>query len=103
MKMTIKNFSLASLFISALLAVGLVKADTFDGYECTDDCSGHQAGYEWAEEHDIDDDSSCSTASNSFNEGCESYVNGGAGQIAADDDDDDQIWSDEDDDEDEDE
>lgn len=67
-----------------------VVADTFDGYECTDDCSGHQAGYDWAEEHGIDDDSSCSTASNSFNEGCESYVNGGAGSIAVDDDEDDE-------------
>jgi len=24
-------------------------ARTFGGYECTVDCSGHKAGYEWAE------------------------------------------------------
>lgn len=35
---------------------------------------GHDAGYEWAEENDIDDTSDCDTPSNSFNEGCEEYV-----------------------------
>lgn len=87
--------SVLTAFFLPLLAV----ADTFDGYVCTDDCSGHQAGYEWAEQHDIDDESSCSTASPSFNEGCESYVNGGAGSITADDEDDDELWSDDDEDE----
>ncbi len=47
---------------------------TFKGYECTDDCSGHEAGYEWAEENSIDDANNCDGNSNSFNEGCESYV-----------------------------
>lgn len=64
-------------------------ADTFDSYECTDDCSGHQAGYDWAEENDIDDESSCDTPSQSFNEGCQSFVEGGGASISSDDDDDD--------------
>ena len=55
--------------------------DSFAGYECTIDCSGHEAGYRWAEENDIDDEDVCDTAaehsnSPSFGEGCKAYVNG---------------------------
>ena len=54
---------------------------TFDGDPCTEDCSGHEAGYRWAEDHDIDDEDACDTAgensdSPSFAEGCRDYVNG---------------------------
>lgn len=45
---------------------------TFDN--CTDDCSGHEAGYRWAEDNDIMDRDDCDGRSNSFNEGCEQYV-----------------------------
>jgi hypothetical protein len=63
------------LFAAILLTLaGPATAETYNGYECTDDCSGHEAGYEWAEQNDIDDDTDCSTASESFNEGCSSYV-----------------------------
>jgi hypothetical protein len=47
---------------------------TFNGYECTEDCSGHEAGYDWAEENDISDEYDCDGNSDSFNEGCVSYV-----------------------------
>lgn len=47
---------------------------TFSGYPCTDDCSGHEAGYNWAEEHDIDDPDNCDGNSNSFIEGCQAYA-----------------------------
>ena len=56
-----------------------VLAITYRNYECTDDCSGHEAGYNWAEANDIDDDSYCNTESSSFNEGCASYVEENAG------------------------
>ncbi|MBI4035908.1 hypothetical protein HY383_03080 [Candidatus Daviesbacteria bacterium] len=48
----------------------------FNGYPCTGDCSGHEAGYEWAEEHGItqDDVDNYSGNSNSFMEGMQSYV-----------------------------
>lgn len=46
----------------------------FNGYPCTDDCSGHEAGYDWAEEHDIDNVDDCGGNSDSFIEGCQSYV-----------------------------
>ena len=46
----------------------------FHGYPCTEDCSGHIAGYEWAENNGIDDVYDCDGNSYSFNEGCEAYV-----------------------------
>lgn len=48
--------------------------NTFNGYDCTEDCSGHEAGYNWAEENDISDEYDCDGNSNSFNEGCMAYV-----------------------------
>lgn len=46
----------------------------FKGYPCTEDCSGHEAGYEWAEENDITDELDCGGNSQSFIEGCIAYV-----------------------------
>jgi hypothetical protein len=47
----------------------------FHGDLCTDDCSGHQAGYDWAMENDITDPGDCDGNSTSFIEGCEAYAN----------------------------
>lgn len=47
---------------------------TFHGYVCTQDCSGHEAGYQWAEDHDIDDPEDCGGNSESFIEGCRAYA-----------------------------
>lgn len=47
---------------------------SFMGYQCTQDCSGHEAGYEWAEEEGITDPDDCSGNSNSFVEGCVAYA-----------------------------
>jgi hypothetical protein len=47
---------------------------TFMGYTCTADCSGHEAGYEWAEENGIDDPDDCDGNSDSFIEGCQAYA-----------------------------
>ena len=46
---------------------------------CIGDCSGHQAGYEWAQENSISSESDCDGNSNSFNEGCANFVDGGSG------------------------
>lgn len=59
------------------------KQKTFDGDPCTSDCSGHEAGYNWAESHGIDEDDDCDAAgehsnSPSFAEGCKAYVRGDA-------------------------
>ena len=48
---------------------------TFGGYDCTIDCSGHAAGYRWAEDQDVHDESDCPLGnSNSFYEGCLAYT-----------------------------
>lgn len=47
---------------------------TYKGYDCTVDCSGHRAGYNWADRRGIDDENDCEGNSNSFREGCLSYV-----------------------------
>jgi len=47
---------------------------TFHGYPCTVDCSGHEAGYEWAEEKEITDPDDCGGNSQSFIEGYQSYA-----------------------------
>lgn len=50
---------------------------TFHGYACTVDCSGHEAGYNWAEERGITDKDDCPIDphnSHSFTEGCWAYA-----------------------------
>lgn len=47
--------------------------DVFGSYQCTSDCSGHDAGFEWAKENMILDGYGCSGDSDSFVEGCEAY------------------------------
>jgi hypothetical protein len=52
-------------------------AGTFHGYDCTVDCSGHEAGYNWAEEKGITDRDECPIDphnSQSFTEGCWAYA-----------------------------
>src|SRR5690606_39170545 len=46
----------------------------FKGYECTVDCSGHEAGYEWAQDRGIEHPDDCGGNSISFIEGCEAYA-----------------------------
>jgi hypothetical protein len=49
-----------------------VEEPAFDG--CTDDCSGHEEGFQWAQNNDVTDSSECSGNSNSFIEGCEAFA-----------------------------
>ena len=48
--------------IIAMCAIAY-KASTPDAthadLDCTDNCSGHEAGYKWAEQHSIDDEDYC--------------------------------------------
>ena len=46
----------------------------FAGDGCTVDCSGHEAGYAWAEDRDITDPDDCGGKSWSFEEGCRAYA-----------------------------
>ena len=42
--------------------------------DCTDDCSGHEAGYQWAEGNGVTDPDDCGGNSQSFIEGCLAYA-----------------------------
>ena len=56
---------------------GRVSAErSFKGYVCTQDCSGHKAGYEWARRKGISDPARCGGKSQSFIEGCMAYAKG---------------------------
>lgn len=46
----------------------------FYEYKCVDDCSGHYAGYDWAEKKGITNEEDCVGDSQSFVEGCKVYV-----------------------------
>lgn len=48
--------------------------DVGDTSLCTDDCSGHNAGFEWAKKHEIVDAGNCGGNSQSFIEGCQAYA-----------------------------
>lgn len=48
--------------------------DVGDTSLCTEDCGGHDAGFEWARDNGITDESECSGNSDSFIEGCQAYV-----------------------------
>jgi hypothetical protein len=72
----------AFVFVMTLAVAGNAMAQqqqppqkTFEGYPCTKDCSGHEAGYKWAEDHDIDDPAKCGGTSQSFIEGCKAWAN----------------------------
>lgn len=43
------------IFAFSLLLPAPVVAADFHGYPCTQDCSGHRAGYEWAERKGVTD------------------------------------------------
>lgn len=49
-------------------------APTFGGYDCTYDCSGHEAGYTWADENQICDTDYSYGNSESFNEGVREWA-----------------------------
>lgn len=48
--------------------------DSRSSDECTSDCSGHDAGYEWGEENDICDTDYDNGNSESFNEGVRAWA-----------------------------
>ena len=70
----------AIVLVTSVLALGCcapgqASARTFGGYECTDDCVGHAAGYRWADANEITDADDCpENRSDEFYEGCLAYV-----------------------------
>ncbi|RUW77269.1 hypothetical protein EN786_25250 [Mesorhizobium sp. M4B.F.Ca.ET.143.01.1.1] len=65
---------LAAVTLTVAFGTPCLAQQTFGGNACTEDCSGHKAGYDWAQQNQITDDSDCSSNSQSFNEGCQTYV-----------------------------
>ena len=47
---------------------------SYAGDGCTEDCSGHEAGYQWAMDKGITDPDNCGGKSWSFEEGCRAYA-----------------------------
>lgn len=70
---TVAVITLVFAFIPAAVTYAQ-ESRTFGGFDCTDDCSGHAAGYNWAQSKSITDESDCGGDSNSFTEGCQVYV-----------------------------
>jgi hypothetical protein len=48
----------------------------FCEYRCTQDCSGHEAGYRWAQRKSLTSRHQCGGNSQSFIEGCLAYIEG---------------------------
>lgn len=83
------GFAIALAMVSSLFfaQAGHAQDRTFGDFDCTEDCSGHAAGYRWAKKHSIEDEFDCPQGnSQSFHEGCIAYTRGSS--RGADDDDD---------------
>jgi hypothetical protein len=69
-----------TLSLAVMLTVPLIHAAhsqnrTFGDFDCTDDCSGHSAGFKWAEKHGVEGEENCPQGnSQSFHEGCVAYT-----------------------------
>ena len=51
--------------------IGVGRARTFKGSPCTNDCSGHTAGYNWGKKKSIKNPNNCPPGgSKSFQNGC---------------------------------
>ena len=69
--MWIFALAFAIFLVFSFSSTAISQDRTFGDFDCTDDCSGHSAGYNWAERHNIDDEADCPYGnSQSFHEGC---------------------------------
>lgn len=68
------TIKIAAATLLALLAGQVSAQGYFHGYRCTEDCSGHEAGYAWAERNGITDPDDCTGDSQSFIQGCMAYA-----------------------------
>ena len=68
---------LVGLFLFGSTISAAAQDRTFGGFDCTIDCSGHSAGYKWAEKKGITNKAECPYGnSQSFHEGCIAYTRG---------------------------
>ena len=81
-----KLFILTLILLVSLSTLAWAQTAEFDGYPClTMDCSGHQAGYDWAKKKGRTDPAACEGQPQAFMEGCQSFAEGGLGIIILDD------------------
>ena len=67
------RFVISAIGLLALPPIALAQqSPTFGGYDCLGDCSGHAAGYDWAQQHN-EVDGCPGGNSPSFQEGCQAY------------------------------
>ena len=66
----------AGVLAAMLLPVSHRSGRHFCEYHCTKDCSGHEAGYRWAQRKSLASRQQCGGKSQSFIEGCFAYVDG---------------------------
>ncbi len=70
-----RTVALAIFLSFALIHSTSAQDRTFGDFDCTDDCSGHSAGYKWAKKHSIETEDNCPEGnSQSFHEGCIAYT-----------------------------
>ncbi len=66
-------------------AVAELREQTFEEVgnteTCTEDCGGHNAGFDWAKDHNITDEAECDGNSQSFVEGCQTYARAVEGAV----------------------
>jgi len=62
------------ILIVSATASAFAQSKMFHGYPCTQDCSGHKAGFEWSQRKGIQEKEECGGHSNSFIEGCYAWV-----------------------------
>lgn len=63
-----------ALVLSLILLPLTAHAAEFKGSPCTKDCSGHKAGYAWAQKKAVTKPEDCKGRSESFVKGCRIYV-----------------------------
>jgi hypothetical protein len=64
------------LLLATIIFTTGASAESFKGYQCTRDCSGHEAGYAWAQRKGVTEKSQCTGKSQSFIEGCWAWAEG---------------------------
>jgi hypothetical protein len=66
---------LAAFAVLATVFAATAEEGTFGEFDCTIDCSGHAAGFRWAESHGVDSEDDCPDGnSQSFHDGCIAYT-----------------------------
>jgi hypothetical protein len=72
------NRAIGAAILAGALLAGLQPSwadnQTFGGFECPIDCKGHRAGFIWAHESHVPNESGCVVGSKEFIEGCRVYI-----------------------------